>query len=137
VDRDKIVLAAPERPPNTMIEQERQGRTMVPTTEVIQILTTTPSQADAERIAAALIDERLAACVQISGPLTSTYRWQGQIETAEEWQCAMKTRRDLFEPAAQVIRAHHPYDVPEILALAVVSVSADYLGWLDEQVQPP
>ena len=61
--------------------------------DCIQVVTTTESIEDAQAIARALVDDRLAACVQIVGPVTSIYRWQGEIKTAQEWQCSAKTRR--------------------------------------------
>jgi periplasmic divalent cation tolerance protein len=102
-------------------------------TDYIQVVTTTERQEDAERIAQALVDRRLAACVQVSGPITSTYRWQGQIETAREYQCWAKTRRDLYQQVEQAIRHLHPYEVPEILAIPILAGSADYLAWLEQE----
>ena len=102
-------------------------------TDFIQVVTTTEHREDAERIARTLVEERLAACVQVSGPITSTYRWQGKIETAEEWQCCAKTRRDLYEKVEQAIRRLHPYEVPEIVAMPILAGSADYLKWLAEE----
>ena len=96
-------------------------------TEAIQILTTTPDKDIARRIANELIDARLAACVQISGPIESIYRWEGRVESATEWQCWIKTTRDRYESVEQVIRALHTYQVPEILALPVVEGHLDYL----------
>ncbi|HTQ38544.1 MAG TPA: divalent-cation tolerance protein CutA [Pirellulales bacterium] len=100
------------------------------TEEFIQIVTTAASQESAKKIAHALLEQRLAACVQIVGPVKSIYRWKGQIETAAEWQCWIKTRRAKYEPAAQVIRQHHTYELPEILALPIVEGSEAYLRWL-------
>ena len=102
--------------------------------DYIQVVTTTERKADAETIARSLVEERLAACVQIVGPITSTYRWQGKIETAEEWQCWAKTRREFYEQIEQAIRRLHPYDEPEILAVGIVAGSASYLAWLDGEV---
>ncbi|MCS7061158.1 MAG: divalent-cation tolerance protein CutA [Anaerolineae bacterium] len=101
-------------------------------TEVIQIITTTERFEDAQKIASYLVEEGLAACVQISGPITSLYRWQGRIETAQEWQCVIKTRAALYEQVEQTIRSRHPYQTPEILAMPVVRGSAAYLDWLAE-----
>jgi len=102
--------------------------------DYVQVVTTTENKEDAERIARSLVDRRLAACVQVLGPVTSTYRWQGAIETAEEWQCVAKSRRDLYERVEEAIRDLHPYEVPEVLALPVVAASQTYLEWLDGQV---
>ena len=103
-------------------------------TEYIQVVTTTEQREDAERIARALVEERLAACVQVVGPITSTYRWRGTIETAQEWQCWAKSRHDLYDAIEKTISRLHPYEVPEILAVPVLAGSASYLAWLNEQV---
>jgi periplasmic divalent cation tolerance protein len=103
--------------------------------EFIQIVTTTAHKADAEKIARALVERRLAACVQIGGPITSCYRWQGQVETAEEWLCAIKTRREFYERVEAAIKELHPYQTPEILATPIIAGSPDYLTWLQEQTQ--
>ena len=101
----------------------------------IQVITTTAKKEDAVRIAASLVEKRLAACVQIAGPLYSTYHWKGKIEQAEEWQCLIKSRQDLFGELEQAIKAIHPYEVPEIIALTIVAGSAPYLRWLHDELQ--
>ena len=98
--------------------------------EFIQITTTTGDRSVAERIATVLVDRRLAACVQISGPVMSTYHWQGKVETAEEWVCTAKSRADRFDEIATVIDELHPYDVPEIIATTIVDASDSYAAWL-------
>ncbi len=105
-------------------------------TEYIQVLTTTGRKDDAERIATMLIDERLAACVQILGPIASTYRWRGDVETSQEWLCVIKSREDLYGDIEKSIRAVHPYEEPEILALSVLAGSASYLAWLGGELRP-
>jgi periplasmic divalent cation tolerance protein len=102
--------------------------------EAIQVSTTTATKEDAQRIAAALVERRLAACVQVGGPITSCYRWQGSVETADEWLCTIKTTRETYEQVERAIRQLHPYDEPEIIALPIVAGSAGYLQWLDRQV---
>jgi periplasmic divalent cation tolerance protein len=102
--------------------------------DFIQVLTTTDSKNLAKQIGGALVERRLAACVQVVGPIASIYRWQGKIETAEEWQCWIKTTRQRFAAVEQAIRELHTYSVPEILAIPVVAGSAAYLQWLEEQV---
>jgi periplasmic divalent cation tolerance protein len=104
-------------------------------TDYIQVVTTTEHREDADRIARTLVEERLAACVQVTGPITSTYRWQGKIETAQEWQCRAKSRRNLYDRIEQTIRRLHPYDVPEVLAMPIMAGSADYLDWLETQTR--
>jgi periplasmic divalent cation tolerance protein len=102
--------------------------------EYIQVVTTTEHRDDAEAIARMLVEERLAACVQIVGPITSVYRWQGKIETAQEWQCLAKSRRDLFVRIQAAIKRLHPYQVPEIIAVPMLDGSAEYLAWLENNV---
>ena len=102
--------------------------------DYIQIVTTTELREDADRIAQVLVAARLAACVQVAGPITSTYRWHGKIETAEEWQCWAKSRRELYDEVERAIRRIHPYEIPEILALPILAGSADYLKWLDGEL---
>jgi periplasmic divalent cation tolerance protein len=103
-------------------------------TEFLQITTTTSNRTDAEKIAAALVERRLAACVQVSGPLTSTYRWQGNVETSEEWSCTIKTSRAQLDAIRQTFREIHPYEVPELIATPIVDGGEAYLKWLEEQV---
>src|SRR5262249_36198151 len=103
--------------------------------EFVQIVTTTASQDDARKIATKLVDRRLAACVQIAGPIESTYRWQGKVETATEWQCFIKSRRSSFALREQDIGEVHTYEVPEIVALPIVEVSHSYAQWLRESTQ--
>ncbi len=102
-------------------------------TDAIQVTTTTGSKEDAERIARHLVERRLAACVQVSGPISSSYRWQGAIESAEEWRCVVKTRRGLYDEVERAIRDAHPYETPEILAVAVTEASSDYLAWIERE----
>jgi periplasmic divalent cation tolerance protein len=113
----------------------RRFRRIVTMSEYIQVLTTVSQPQDAERIAQVLLERRLAACVQVFGPTTSTYRWQGKIEVAQEWQCWAKTRRDLFPELESAIRGLHPYEVPEIVALPIVEGYAPYLAWVDCEVK--
>ncbi len=103
----------------------------------IQVLTTTASREDAERIARALVEGRLAACVQLVGPISSTYRWQGAIEISQEWLCLIKSRQDLYAELEAAVRRLHPYEVPEILAQPIVAGHPAYLAWLDAQLKQP
>jgi len=102
-------------------------------TDCIQIVTTTASADEARRIGAALVEERLAACVQIVGPIESIYRWQGKVETATEWQCWIKTRSQHYDAVEAVIRRLHSYEVPEILAVPIIAGSEAYLKWLSQE----
>jgi len=101
----------------------------------IQVVTTTDSQKKADDLSQIILRERLAACVQIEGPITSRYHWKGKIEEAEEWRCVIKTRRRLFDKVAAVIRDNHSYDVPEIVAFEINDSDAPYQQWLDEEIR--
>lgn len=101
-----------------------------------QIVSTAPDRETAERLAALAIERRLAACAQVTGPIQSTYRWQGQIETANEWQLMLKTRTACVEALRELIVAEHPYEVPEFLVLAVASGYQPYLDWIAENTGP-
>ena len=96
----------------------------------IQVITTISSKAGAEKIAKSLIDKRLAACVQIAGPIKSIYRWKGRIETAKEWVCVIKTRKDLYKKVEKAIKKIHPYEIPEIIAVPIAAANKDYLKWI-------
>lgn len=101
-------------------------------TDALVVLVTAGSESEAETIARALLDERLAACVTIGGPIRSLYRWQGRVADDREWQLVIKTRADLFEALADRVRALHSYDVPEIIGLPVTVGNPAYLEWLEE-----
>ena len=105
--------------------------------QAIQLVTTTAEKKDAETLAQAVLDKRLGACVQISGPIDSSYWWNNRLETAQEWILTIKTRRDLFKPLEKLLLELHPYDQPEIVATACVEISGGYQKWLSEQVKAP
>jgi periplasmic divalent cation tolerance protein len=102
--------------------------------DVIQVVTTTDAKDKAQELAQLLVKLRLAACVQIDGPLESVYRWEDQIETSSEWRLTIKTRRGVYNEVEDAIRGCHDYEVPEILAMPVVIGNAKYVEWLNEQV---
>ncbi|MBW2016199.1 MAG: divalent-cation tolerance protein CutA [Deltaproteobacteria bacterium] len=101
----------------------------------LQVFVTVEKREEAERIAGRLLEERLAACVQIIGPVRSTYWWRGNIESSEEWLCLLKTREDLYDDLEETVRNIHSYEVPEILALPIVRGNPDYLKWLTEETR--
>ena len=103
-------------------------------TECIQVLTTVGSEEEAEQISSALIERRLAACVQIVGPISSRYRWQGEVETAREWICVAKTRATRYADIETAIRELHSYDEPEIVATPIVAGSKGYLDWIGQNL---
>lgn len=103
--------------------------------QYIQITTTTDSKEDALNIAGTLVRQKLAACIQIIGPITSVYRWEGKVEQAEEWQCLIKSRQDLFGDVEQAIKTLHPYDIPEIIATPLAGGSTEYLRWVEGELK--
>ena len=102
-------------------------------TGVIEIVTTTAEKADAQRIAGALVERRLAACVQVGGPIESVYRWEGRTHTGAEWVCTIKTRRELYQQVEAALAELHPYDEPQVIALPVVAGRAGYLKWVRDE----
>jgi periplasmic divalent cation tolerance protein len=98
--------------------------------EFLQVMTTVESEADAERLAGALVGERLAACVQVVGPIRSTYRWQGAVERATEWLCLAKTTAAACDALMARIGELHAYDTPELTAVPIERGSDAYLGWI-------
>ncbi|MEM2743616.1 MAG: divalent-cation tolerance protein CutA [Nitrososphaerota archaeon] len=103
--------------------------------EYIQIFTTTEKREDAEKIAKSLIEKRLAGCIQIIGPISSIYWWKSKIETAQEWLCIIKSKRNLYEEIEKSIKEIHPYENPEIIAMPIILGSEDYLKWLDNELK--
>jgi periplasmic divalent cation tolerance protein len=103
-------------------------------TDFVQVTTTTGGRHDAEQIASELISRRLAACAQVTGPIASTFRWQGKVENAEEWMCTAKTSRQQLAAIQKLLDDIHPYEVPELIATPIVDGSAAYLKWLGEQL---
>jgi periplasmic divalent cation tolerance protein len=101
---------------------------------LLQVITTTASREEAERIGRTLVEERLAACAQVSGPLTSFYRWQGRLENNSEWYCVLKTAEDRYAALETRLKSLHSYDTPEIIALPVLSASAEYSAWIQESM---
>jgi periplasmic divalent cation tolerance protein len=97
--------------------------------------TTTATMEDARKIAAALLEERLAACVQIVDPITSMYRWQGKLEEEREILVLIKSTRDLVGRIAELLDRIHPYEVPELIAMPIVDGSNSYLMWLGENLR--
>ena len=101
----------------------------------VLMTTTTATREDARTIACKLVEERLAACVQIVEPITSVYRWQGRIEEEQEILLLIKSTQDLVAPIAQLLDRVHPYEVPELIATPIVDGSTPYLSWLGEELR--
>ena len=98
------------------------------------ILTTAGSQDEAESLAAMLVREQLAACVQITA-ITSTYTWQGVLHREPEWLMLIKTRADLYGQVEDALHAHHSYDTPEIVQVPITQGLASYFMWIDENTK--
>lgn len=103
----------------------------MPVTGAVVVYTVVDDEAVAGNMARILVDERLAACVQVSPPVTSTYRWEGRVETAAEWGLHCKTTPDRAAALRTRLRELHPYDLPEILSTPV-QADPDYLAWVNE-----
>ncbi len=93
-------------------------------------LTTFPADGDVERFAATLVEEKLAACINVLPPMRSIYAWRGTIERADERQLLIKTRTVAVPQLERRIKELHPYDVPEFLVIPILDGSPDYLSWL-------
>jgi periplasmic divalent cation tolerance protein len=101
----------------------------------IVVLVTCGSEEEAMKIANSLVEERLAACVNIISPVRSIYRWEGKISDEREWLLIMKTQKKRFEDLEKKVKSLHSYSVPEIIALPVVEGFASYLKWLEEMTK--
>ena len=101
--------------------------------EFIIVYITAGSPAEGDRLARALVDERLAACVTRIATVQSVYRWEGKLEQSEEQLLIIKTQRRLFAALEKRVRELHSYSVPEVVALPIIEGSQDYLRWLGDQ----
>ncbi len=99
-------------------------------TDFILVLVTTASKEEAEKIAQSLLEDKLIACANIIGPVTSHFHWLSKIDCAEECLVVMKSRMDLFGALVDSVKRLHSYEVPEVLALPIVAGSEAYLGWM-------
>ncbi|MFJ1841646.1 divalent-cation tolerance protein CutA [Streptomyces sp. NPDC088146] len=106
------------------------------TTPWLTVLTTTDSEEKARSLAQGAVEARLAACVQISAPVTSVYRWQNAIESTEEWQLLFKTTAERYGELEAHLLAAHDYETPEVIAIPVVRGSARYLDWVAAETAP-
>lgn len=101
--------------------------------DILLVVTNMPDAQAAAKLAQQLIEERVAACVNQLAPCTSIYRWQGSIETATEVPLLIKTTRAAYPRLEQLIRAVHPYELPEIIAVSVIAGLPAYLGWVSQE----
>lgn len=108
----------------------------MPSEEFVIVLTTFPADGDVDRLATALIDEKLAACVNVLPPMQSIYRWKGAVERADERQVFIKTQTDRVHALEVRLKALHPYEVPEFLVISVLDGNRDYLSWIADSTHP-
>lgn len=105
--------------------------------DALIVLTHLPDRASAQSLARALIEERLAACVNIGTQVESLYHWRGRIETAQEVPLAIKTSASRYGALEAAIRARHPYELPEIVAVPITIALNEYLAWIDAETHQP
>jgi periplasmic divalent cation tolerance protein len=105
-------------------------------TDKIIVSSTCASEAEARRLARALVEARLAACAAVQAPQQSCYWWQGQLCEETEWGVSFKTRLDLFPALRAELSRLHAYEVPQIVAVPIVEASAAYLAWMDAELRP-
>ncbi len=98
--------------------------------EIVTVITTGDGRDLMEKLGTRMVEERLAACAQVEGPIRSIYRWKGKMERTDEWRCVLKTRGDLSEQLVAAVRAAHPYEVPEIIVIPVLSAHHPYARWI-------
>jgi periplasmic divalent cation tolerance protein len=103
----------------------------------LMAMTTTDAREVAERLARDLVERRLAACVQVVGPISSTYRWRGTVETAQEWLCLIKTTGARFDALAGWVETNHPYETPELTAVPIENGGPGYLAWVSSATANP
>ena len=106
------------------------------TIQYLQVQTTTDSRVEAMELARAAVEERLAACAQVAGPVASTYWWEDGIERAEEWLLMLKLPASGYKALAEFLARRHSYDEPEIIATPIVAGSEAYLSWITEETRP-
>ena len=99
---------------------------------LVSVVTALPRREEAEELSRQTVERKLAACAQVSGPVTSFYRWEGSLHTDEEWICTMKTPRHVLEDLVSFIGEKHPYDTPEILMTKADGSSPAYVRWANE-----
>ena len=105
-------------------------------TDAIVVLVTVPSRQVGDEIAAALVEERLAACVNLVGPITSVYRWEGAVTRDDEHLLIIKSTRPRYSALEERIRRSHPHDLPEVIALPVLAGLERYLEWIRSETAP-
>lgn len=103
------------------------------TEEFCQVVVTFDDRDAAQKLAAQIVSERLAACAQVDGPITSTYWWNGEVETADEWRAEFKTTTALLDALSARVVELHSYDTPQVVAVPIVGGSEAYLSWMRDE----
>ncbi len=106
-------------------------------TDKVIVFSTCPSREEAKRIARGLVEERLAACVNVVDGVSSIYQWQGNLQESDEVMLVVKSRRDLLGRLQERLANMHSYEVPEAIAIPVVDGLPAYLEWMDRELDPP
>jgi periplasmic divalent cation tolerance protein len=104
-------------------------------TDKIVILSTASSEEEAAKLAGLLVEQRLAACVNVVPRVRSFYRWKGVVESADEWLLVIKSSRGLFADVCGLLQKQHSYEVPEVIALPILDGAASYLEWLEQSLE--
>ncbi|MEW5802062.1 MAG: divalent-cation tolerance protein CutA [bacterium] len=102
---------------------------------LIQVFITVANREEGQRIVDALVNNRLAACGQVLGPIRSTYWWQGKVESGEEWMCLLKSQEEKFAEIVRLVKELHSYEVPEIIASPLIAVSDGYERWVRQELK--
>ncbi len=129
-----MVLAGRIRRMNEPLSEKTPSGQPCQLADLVEITTTVEHQADANRLATEIVSQRLAACVQISGPIFSVYQWKGFIHSGQEFGLKLKVASDGLANAVAFLRANHPYELPEII-VNQVKASTEYAQWINEQRQ--
>ena len=101
-------------------------------TPFIEIHITAATEEEAVRLGELLVDAKLAACAQVSGPIRSIYVWEGERESSQEWVCCLKSRESLFSELVEAVRKNHSYQCPQIVAVPILNANDDYLQWMEQ-----
>ena len=106
-------------------------------TDKVIVFSTCPSREEAKRIARGLVEDRLAACVNVIDAVSSVYHWQGEVRESDEVMLVVKSRRDLLGRLQERLAGMHSYEVPEAIAIPVVDGLPAYLEWMEKELDPP
>ena len=105
-------------------------------TPFIEVHITTATEEEAVRLGEIMVESKLAACAQMSGPIRSIYVWEGKKESAQEWVCCLKSRESLFGELVEAVRKEHSYQCPQIIAVPILNANNDYQQWMATNLKP-